>query len=92
MRGATYNQVADENLQDLGPQARPAREESLQDADQEVAERRADEGAVEGHLGDARVDVVAMLAAVARDPRRKDFLQCREGAGREHPRAERVLL
>ena len=90
--GPMYNQVADKNLQDLRPQTRSTRKQPLQDPDQEMAQWRADERAVQGHFGDARVDVVSMLAAITRNPRREDFLQRCEGARRQHPRPERVLL
>ena len=88
----TYNQIADENLQNLGTQAGAAREEPLQDPDQEVAQWRADERAVESHLGDPRVDVVAMLAAVARDPGGEDFLECGEGPRGQHAGSKGILL
>ena len=60
----TYDQIADENLRDLRLQTRPAREHLLKYVDEEVAKRRADEGAVSGHLGDARIDVMAISASV----------------------------
>jgi hypothetical protein len=87
-----YNQVADEDLHDLGLQALAAPEHFLQDADEDVAERRTDKGAVDGHFGDARGEVVAVLAAVMGNPRGKKLLQTREGARGEHFGAQRVLL
>ena len=77
---AAYDQIADENLQDLGLEALAASEDLLEDADEDVAERGADEGAVQGHLGHARGEVVAVLAAVVGNPRGKELLQAREGA------------
>jgi hypothetical protein len=88
----TYNQVADKNLHDLGLQTRPAGEQLLEDADQDVSERRANKGAVEGHLGHARGEVVPVLALVVRNPRREDLLQPRECARGQHLGAQRVGL
>lgn len=90
--GQAYNQVADEDLHDLGLEALAAAEDLLQDADQDVAKRGADEGAVEGHLGDARGEVVALLAPIVGDPRGQELLQTRKGARGEHLGAQRVLL
>lgn len=88
----TYHQVGDENLQNLGLQARSAGEQLLEDGDQDVSERRSDEGAVNSHLGHARGNVVAVLGAVVRDPGREDFLKSGERAGSEHLGAQRVRL
>ena len=88
--GDSYNEVAGENLQDLGLQTRASGKDLLQDGDEEVAEWCANECAVQAHLGDSGVEVVAMLAAVVRDPRRKEFLEREEGSGREHLRAQRI--
>lgn len=52
-----------------------------------MAERRADEGAVECHLGDAGVEIMAMLAAVVRDPRSEQFLDTEESTRRDHLRS-----
>ena len=68
IRASTYNQIADENLQNLGLQALAALEDLLEQADEDVAQGRADERAVEGHLRDTRGEVVAALAPVMRDP------------------------
>jgi len=57
-----------------------------------VAQGRADEGAVDGHLGHARGEVVAGPAPVVRDPRGQELLQAREGARREHLGAQGVAL
>jgi len=46
----TYNQIANENLKDLCLQARAARKQLLEDADQDMAQRRADESSVRSHL------------------------------------------
>lgn len=67
-RGDTYDQIADENLKDLGFQAGPAFEEFLQDGDQDMTQWSADEGAVESHLGYARAEVVAVFTAIVGDP------------------------
>lgn len=91
-RMEAYNEVANEDLHDLGLEAFPSTEDLLQNADEEVAERGANEGAVEGHLGDSRREVVAVLAPIMRDPRSEELLQAGQGAGREHFGAQRVLL
>lgn len=57
-----------------------------------MAERRADEGTVERHLGDAGVEVVAMLAAVMRDPRGEQFLDAEESTRGDHLGSQRVRL
>ena len=92
MAWTAYNQVADENLQDLGLEALATAEDLLEDADKDVAERGADEGAVQGHLGDARGEVVAVLAPVMGNPRGEELLQAGQGARGEHLGAQRVLL
>jgi hypothetical protein len=57
-----------------------------------VAERRTDEGAVEGHLRHARRKVVPVLALVLRDPRRENLLEPGERARSQHLRAQRIGL
>jgi hypothetical protein len=90
--GCTHDQVADENLHDLGLQALAALEDLLQQADEDVAQGRADHGAVQGHLGHARGEVVAALAPVVRNPRREELLQARQRARGEDLGAQRVAL
>ena len=87
-----HNQIANENLENLGLEARPAAEDFLQQSDEDVAERSADEGAVNGHLGDAGSEVIARLAPVVGNPRREKLLEAREGSRRKHLGAQRVLL
>ena len=41
---------------------------------QEVTKRRADEGAIDSHLGYSRVDVVTMSASIFRNIGSQDFL------------------
>lgn len=57
-----------------------------------MAERRADKGSIDGHLGHATGEVVAMLIAILRDPRGEKLLQRCQRAGREHLRPQGVLL
>jgi hypothetical protein len=57
-----------------------------------VAQGRADDGAVQGHLRDARGEVGARLAPVVRNPRGQELLQAREGARRQDLGAQRVAL
>lgn len=66
--GGTYDQIADEDLEDLGPQTGPAFEEFLQDGDQDVTQRSADKGAVEGHLRHASAQVMAIFTTIVGDP------------------------
>lgn len=88
----TYDQVADEDLQDLSLEAGAAGKDLLQDADEDVAQRGADEHAVQRHLGDARAEVVAVLADIVGEIRGEQFLQTGEHAGGEHLGAQRVGL
>jgi hypothetical protein len=88
----THNQVAHEDLENLGLQTRPSAEYLLQDGDQDVAERRADEGAVDGHLGHARGEVVALPVLVVRNPRGQKLLEAGERSGGKHLGAQRVVL
>jgi hypothetical protein len=88
----TYNQIANEDLENLGLQTCAAGEDLLQDANEDVAEGRGDEHSVQRHLGDARAEVVAVLADIVGDPRSQQFLQTGEHTGGEHLRAQRVLL
>ena len=47
----TYNQIANENLKNLGLETCAAGEDLLQDANEDVAEGGADEHSVQRHLG-----------------------------------------
>lgn len=88
----TYNQITDENLQNLGLQAGAALEDLLESPDKEVADGGADQGTVGGHLGDAGSEVVAVLVAVLREPRGDELLSTGEGTGSQHLGAQRVVL
>lgn len=88
----TYNQVANQDLEDLGLQAGAASEDLLQDSDEDVAEGRGDEHAVQRHLGDARREVVAMLADIVGQVGGEEFLETREHTRGEHLGAQRVVL
>jgi hypothetical protein len=57
-----------------------------------VAQGRADEGAIGGHLGHARREVVAMLVAVLGQPRGEQLLAAGERTGREHLGAQGMVL
>lgn len=92
MKGKTYNQVADQDLEDLSLETCAASEELLQDVDEDVAERRGDEHAVQGHLGNARAEVVAVLANIVGKVGGEQLLQTREHTRGEHLGAQRVLL
>jgi hypothetical protein len=88
----TYNQVAGEDLENLSPQARAASKHFLQKANQDVPHGSTDESAVDHHLRNPRANVVAMLAAVVREPRSQNFLKSRQCARRDHLSSERVCL
>jgi hypothetical protein len=88
----TYDQVADEDLENLGLQASAASEDLLEDADEDVTQGRGNEHAVQRHLGDARAEVVAVLADIMGEPRGQQLLQTREHTGGEHLGAQRVVL
>lgn len=66
--GCSYNQVADEDLDDLSTQAGATMENLVQDPDEKVAEGGADKGTVGSHLWHARREVVAVLVAVLSKP------------------------
>jgi hypothetical protein len=86
------DQVANEDLQDLGAQARPVLESLLQAPDEEVTEGRTDQSSISCHLGDSRCKVVSVLVAVLSQPRGQEFLETSESSGREHLGAQGVLL
>jgi hypothetical protein len=87
-----YNQVAGEDLQDLSLCTGSASKGFLQDVDKEMAERGADKGTVDGHLGHTRGEVVAILVAVLCDPGSEDFLGTRQRARGDHLGTKRVGL
>ena len=89
---SAYEKVANEDLQDLGLQTRAAGKDLLQDADEEMAQRGGDEHAVQGHLGHAMAEIVAVLADIVGDPGREEFLQGREDTRGQHLGAQRVRL
>lgn len=86
------NQIADENLENLSLQAGAAGEDLLKDADEDVTQGRGDKHAVQGHLRDARAEIVTVLADIMSEPRGEQFLQTREHTRGEHLGAQRVVL
>jgi hypothetical protein len=70
----TYNQVADENLEDFGPQAGSAGKQLLEDVDQDVTQWCADESSICSHLRDSGREVMAILIAILCNPRCEQFL------------------
>ena len=88
----TYNEVADDNLHNLGLQTGTATEGQLQQPDKKMAQRGADKGAIGGHLGHTRGEVVAMLVTILGEEGRDELLGAGEGAGGEHLGAQRVVL
>jgi hypothetical protein len=89
---STYQEIANKDLHNLRLQALAALEDLLEEANEDVAEGRADDGAIEGHLGNTRGEVMAALAPVVRDPRREKLLQTRQSAGGEHLGSQWVAL
>lgn len=57
-----------------------------------MAQRRANERTVDGHLGHATGEVVARLVAVFGDPRGQELLQGSKRSRGEHLGLERVFL
>ena len=57
-----------------------------------MAQRGGDEHAVQGHLGHAMAEIVAVLANIVGDPGREEFLQGREDTRGQHLGAQRVRL
>ena len=86
------DEVADNDLHDLGLQAGSALEGLLQTPDQEVAQRRTDQSTVRSHLGHSGGEVVAMLVAVFGEERGNQLLQTGQSTSREHLGAKRVLF
>lgn len=60
----TYNQIANQDLQNLGLQTRAAGKDLLQNSNENVAHGCADEHSVERHLRHAGAEVMAMLADI----------------------------
>lgn len=88
----TYNQIANQDLQNLGFQTRATGKDLLQDSNENVAHGRTDEHSVQRHLWHAGAEVVAVLADIMSEPRGDEFLQRREDTGGEHLCAEGVCL
>ena len=89
---STYDQIAEDDLEDLGCQAGPSCKQSLKNVDQDVAEGGADEQAVRGHLWYSRGEVMAVLVAIFGDPGREQFLKSGQRSRRQHLCAQRVGL
>lgn len=92
MWGCAYQKIGDDDLHDLGLQARPASEGLLEEGNHHMAQRRANECAVDRHLGHTACEVVAALVTVFRNPRGEELLKGGEGTGCEHLRLQGVLL
>ena len=88
----SYDQIGDDDLENLRLQAGPASERLLEEGDHNMTERCADERAVHGHLGHTASEVVPRLVAILCDPRGQELLQGRERTRCEHLGLERVLL
>ena len=88
----TYDEIAKENLQDLGLQACAAGKYLLEDAHEEVAQWGSDKHAVEKHFRNTGAEVVPIPADIIRDPRGQVFLSCGKHTRRQHLGAQRVLL
>jgi len=57
-----------------------------------VTQGRGDKHAVQGHLRDARAEIVTVLADIMSEPRGEQFLHTREHTRGEHLGAQRVVL
>lgn len=86
------NQIANQDLQNLGFQTRATGKDLLQNSNENVAHGRTDEHSVQRHLWHAGAEVVAVLADIMSEPRGDEFLQRREDTGGEHLCAEGVCL
>ncbi len=64
----TYHKIADKYLENLCFQTCSSRKQPLQDIDQEMPQRCANEGPIDSHFGHPRADVVTVLANILRDP------------------------
>lgn len=64
-----YQQVARQDLEDLRLDAGAAGKHLLQNADQDMPERRAYEGAIGSHFWDSGRQVAAILVAILCNPR-----------------------
>jgi len=89
---ASYKEVGNNDLKELRLQTCPASESLLQEGDHNMAQRRANERAIDGHLGHTAGEVVTRLVAVFGDPRGQELLQSGERARCEHLGLERVFL
>lgn len=85
------NEVADQDLEDLGTGGSAISESALENINEQVTERGRDEGAVDGHHRHTWGQIAAMLL-IAGDERCKKFLESRQGTGRNHLRLKRVRL
>lgn len=63
-----YDQVADNDLEDLSSDASSARKEPLKNADQQVAKGSTNECSVDGHFGYPGGKVMAVPISIVRDP------------------------
>ena len=88
----THDEVGDDDLHDLRPQACPSCKELLKDRDHQVAQWSADESSIDCHLWHAAGEVMTMLVAVLGDPGREELLESCQRAGSEHLCAQRIFL
>lgn len=79
-----YNQVADDNLENLGLCAGPSCECLLQKGDEDMAKRGRNQRTVDSHIRHTRGEVSPMFRAVPRNDRCKKLLETVEGSGGEH--------
>lgn len=88
----TNDQVADQDLENLGLEACSIGEQFLQNADEHMPKGSTNQCAVCCHFGYSRTEIVAILAAIMREPRGQDFLQCGKSTRGEHFRPQRIRL
>lgn len=87
-----YDEVRDNDLHDLGLQARPPCEEFLKDRNHQMSQWGADEGAIDCHLRHTAGEIVAALVAILGNPGCEELLECGERAGGDHLGAHGVIL
>lgn len=85
------NEIADQDLENLGAGGGTVSESALEDIDEQMTERGRDEGTVDGHHGHTGSQIASMLL-VAGNERGEKFLEGRESSGRDHLRLKRVRL
>lgn len=88
----TYEQIAEQDLEDLGLQTRTAGEDLLEYANEDMAQWCTDECSVCCHLRYSGSEVTPTLCDILRDPGCEEFLQGGQCTGGQHLCTEGVGL